>query len=146
MTHQYSTHEIHFEWPKTPNDQITIHFTFKWLQIPNYHMKFPFQNIYLKVTWKTKWLWNTWWLQKNLSLGGYIQILSRMTIHWKIRKENYQKKPELPKNTKWLCQNINMFQFFSNHIYFHFVFYLNRYQNPYISKYFIKEFVLNLIW
>ena len=50
MTHQYSTHEDHFEWPKTPNDQITIHFPFKWLQIPNYHMKFPFRNLYLKVT------------------------------------------------------------------------------------------------
>ena len=112
MTHQYSTHEDHFEWPKTPNDQITIHFTFKWLQIPNYHMKFPFRNIYLKVTWKTKWLWNTWWLQKYLSLGGYIQIWSRMTIHWKIRKENDQKNLNYLKTLSDFVKILTCFSFF----------------------------------
>ena len=112
MTHQYSTHKDHFEWPKTPNDQITIHFPFKWLQIPNYHMMFPFRNLYLKVTWKTKWLWNTWWLQKYLSLGGYIQILSRMTIHWKIRKENDQKNLNYLKTLSDFVKILTCFSFF----------------------------------
>ena len=53
MTHKYFTHQNQFEWPKTPNDQITTHFPFKCYQMTS-NTKLPydvsFKDVYNKVT------------------------------------------------------------------------------------------------
>ena len=54
MTHQESSNVDHLEWPKTPNDQMTRHGSFKSYQMTK-NTKLPCDLLFLKSTAILKW-------------------------------------------------------------------------------------------